>query len=187
MLLRRTSLITCLLLMLSALLFAQQKTASGSVTVSYKLSRLFRIASNQYAIWIETDTGSFVRTLRVTNFTAKKSGWKFRPQAIPTWVKAANVADLPQSEVDAVSSPTLKSGSYKVVWDLKDSKGKPVPPGKYKYLIEGNIYWDKLVLWSGTIVVGGQPQVSQATATYKPEDAQHSGTLISEVTASYTP
>ena len=177
----------CLLLSVSALSFAQTTAASGSVTVSYKLSRLFRIASNQYAIWIETDTGSFVRTLMATNFTAKKGGWKFRPQSIPTWVKAANVANLPQSEVDAVSSPTLKSGSYKAVWDLMDSKGKPVPPGKYRYLIEGNISWDKVVMWSGTIVIGGQPQVSQATATYKPEEAQRSGTLISEVTASYTP
>jgi hypothetical protein len=186
MLPRRTLLTVCLLLIASALAFAQQTAASGSVTVFYKLSRLFRIASNQYAIWIETDTGSFVRTLIVTDFTAKKGGWKVRPQSIPTWVKAANVASLPQSEVDAVSSPTLRSGSYKAVWDLKDSKGNPVPPGKYRYLIEGNIFWDKVVLWSGTIVVGGQPQVSQATAAYKPEEAQHSGTLISEVTASYT-
>ena len=187
MLPRKMSLAVCLLLMASMLSFAQQTAASGSVTVSYKLSRLLRIASNQYAIWIETDSGSFVRTLMATNFTAKKGGWKFRSQSIPGWVKAANVANLPQSEIDAVSSPTLRSGSYEAVWDLKDSKGKLVPPGKYRYLIEGNISWDKMVLWSGTIVIGGQRQVSQATATYNPEDAQHSGTLISDVTASYTP
>ncbi len=184
---KRTSILVYLLLVASALSFAQQAATAGSVTISYKLSRLFRIASNQYAIWIETDSGSFVRTLMVTDFTAKKGGWKFRPQSIPTWVKAANVTNLPKSEVDAISSPTQSSGSYKVVWDLKDSRGKPVPPGKYRYLIEGNISWDRMVLWSGVIAVGSQPQGSQATATYTPEGAQRVGALISDVTASYTP
>jgi hypothetical protein len=187
MLPRKTLLVLYLMLFVAAFSFAQQTGASASVSISYKLSRLFRIASNQYAIWIETDSGSFVRTLMVTNFTAKKRGWKIRPQSIPIWVKAANVANLQQGEVDAVSGPTQASGSYSAVWDLKDSRGKPVPPGTYKYLVEGSISWDKEVLWSGTIVIAGLPQISQAIATYKPERAQRSGTLISEVTASYTP
>jgi hypothetical protein len=187
MLQRKTSLVLYLMLVIAAFSFAQQVGASGSVSISYKLSRLFKIASNQYAIWIETDSGSFLRTLMVTNFTAKKGGWKIRPQSIPRWVKSANVANLKQGEVDAVSGPTQSSGSYSAVWDLKDSKGKTVPPGTYKYLVEGSISWDKEVLWSGTIVIGGPPQISQATATYKPDDAQRSGTLILEVTASYTP
>jgi len=174
-------------LFLPALCFAQSSAPSGSVTISYTFSRLFRIASNQYAIWIEDEHGSFVRTLTVTGFVSKKAGWKIRKQAVPVWVKAAAVADLPQKDVDAVSSPTPKSGSYKVVWDLKDSKGKTVAPGTYRYVVEGTISWDKEVLWTGAILIGGSARSSSASATYTTADAQRSGVLISEVSAAYVP
>jgi len=176
-----------LLLFVSVLLDAQQTEASGSVTVSYKFSRLYPVASNQYAIWIETDGGSFVRTLLVTDFTGKRAGWKIRPQSLPNWVRAAGVANVPQKEVDAVSAPTQGNGVHCVIWDLKDSKGKLVAPGRFRYLIEGSILWDREVLWSGTVEVGGEPQISHATARYIPAAAQDCGTLISDVTASYAP
>lgn len=182
----RRSAVLLVSLFVPLLCFAQSP-ATGSVTISYTFSRLFRIASNQYAIWIEDEHGSFVRTLSATSFVSKKAGWKIRKQAVPLWVKAAGIADLPQKDIDAVSSPTPKSGTWTAVWDLKDSKGKTVAPGTYRYLVEGTISWDKEVLWTGTILVGGSARTSAAAATYMPADAQRSGVLISGVSAAYTP
>jgi hypothetical protein len=157
------------------------------VSIAYTFSPLFMIASNQFAIWIEEDSGAFVRTLFATNFVAKRAGWKIRPQTVPTWIKAANVPNLPQKEIDAVSGPTPGSGSYHVTWDLRDAKGHLVPPGTYAYFVEGNIYWQNRVLWSGKITIGSQPQVSQAEPVYTPPGAKDLGDLISRVVAKYIP
>jgi hypothetical protein len=185
--LRRYALGAALIFFVTLGCHAQSPVPTGSVTVSYTLSRLTRIASNQYAIWIEDEKGSFVRTLFATNFVAKKAGWKNRPQTVPTWIRAAGVGDLPQKELDAISGATPGSGSYKVDWDLRDSKGQLVASGRYRYLIEGNIYWEKRVVWSGIIAVGNQAQLSQAAPVYSPNESQLSGMLISNVSATYTP
>ena len=179
----------CLLLLASILTtgFAHSTAVQGSVTISYSFSHLFRIASNQYAIWIEDANGVLVRTLFVTSFVSKKMGWKSRPQAVPTWTKVANITNLSPKDLDAVSGATPKSGTYSLVWHLLDSKGKLVPLGTYRYFVEGNIYWENRVLWSGSITIGGQAQASQAEPSYNPADAEKLGTLISKVSAVYTP
>jgi len=187
MILRNSAFGASLMFFIALNCYAQSPVPTGSVMISYTLSRLTRIASNQYAIWIEDEKGSFIRTLFATKFVAKKAGWKIRPQTVPTWIKAASVANLPQKEVDAISSATPRSGSYKIDWDLRDSKGRLVAPGKYRYLVDGNISWEKKVLWSGTIAIGNLPQLSQATPIYSPNESQLSGMLISAVSATYTP
>jgi hypothetical protein len=108
---------------------------ADGVTVAYTLKRTSKIASNQYAVWIEDENGRFVKTLFVTNYTGKRAGWKARPQALPTWQKAASVASLPQKQVDAVSGATQKNGKHAVTWDLRDGTGDLVPDGEYRYLV----------------------------------------------------
>ena len=187
MLLRKHAFGAAIMFFVALTCHAQSSVPTGSVSISYTLSRLTRIASNQFAIWIEDEKGSFVRTLFATNFVAKKAGWKIRPQTVPTWIKAAGVGNLPQKVVDAISGATPRSGSYTIAWDLRDSKGQLVAPGTYRYLIEGNISWEKRVLWSGTVAIGNQAQLSQATPIYSPNESQLSGMLISAVSARYTP
>lgn len=167
--------------------FAQSTSLSGQVIVSYRFSHLVKTASNQYAIWIEDEHGAFVRTLFATDFVAKRGGWKLRPQAVPTWTKAADVRNASKNDIDAISGATPEDGSYTVDWDLRDEQGQMVPGGTYRYLIEGNIYWENRVLWSGTIVIGSGPQATNATATFSNPDAEKTGTLISDVSASYAP
>ncbi len=185
--LRRALLVAVVAVILPVISFAQSPAASGSVTISYTFSRQSRIASNQYAIWIENENGSFVRTLFATNFAAKRAGWKARPQTLPTWIQAAGVKDLAKKDVDAISGATPKSGTYTIVWDLRDMAGRLVQPGVYKYLVEGNIFWEKRVLWTGTILIGSKPQSSKAAATYSTEGAEKTGNLLSEVAAAYSP
>jgi hypothetical protein len=160
---------------------------AGQVTITYTLTRLSTIASNQFAIWVEDADGRFLRTLFVTDFTGRRAGWSRRPQTIPNWLQAAGVRNTPQRDIDAVSGATPSSGTHSVVWDLKDRDGKSVAPGTYRYRIEGNISWDNTVMWSGTIEVGADRETSRATVVYNPPGAEAMGTLISEVTALYEP
>ena len=161
--------------------------ARGKVTVSYTLSRMRRIASDQYAVWIEDGEGRFVRTLFVTGFVGRRAGWRIRPQTTASWLKAADVAHTPQAEIDAVSGATQASGSYSLVWDLTDRAGRTVPAGTYRYLVEGNISWENTVLWTGTIRVGAGAASSSATAVYLPAAAEGMGRLITEVRARFEP
>ncbi len=176
-----------LFLALPTTAFGQPAGSSGTITISYTFTHLLRVASNQYAIWIEDDKGVHVRTLFVTSFTARRGGWKFRPDSIPTWTRSFGIASAAQKDIDAVSGATPRSGTYAVQWDLRDAKGRPVAPGTYRYLVEGNIYWQQRVLWVGTIIVGDGVKVLPATVSYSTPDARDAGTLLSEVSASYMP
>jgi len=117
----------------------QVKEATGNVTINYMLTRISGRASNQYAVWIEDEAGRFIRTLFVTDYMARRQGWKVRQQTLSTWVKVADVKNTPQENIDAVSSATPQSGKLSVVWDLKDVTGKTVVAGIYIYRIEGSL------------------------------------------------
>lgn len=166
---------------------AQAQTAAGKVTISYTLTRINKIASNQFAVWVEDEAGRYIRTLFATDFMARRQGWKIRQEICPIWIKAADVKNTPQQDIDAVSSPTPQSGILSVVWNLKDAKGMPLSAGVYVYRIEGNLYWENTVVWTGKIRVGGARETSLATVSYSPEGADKQGTLISVVSAVYEP
>jgi len=160
----------------------------GTVTVSYTLHRIPGHASNQLAVWIEGEKGTFVRTLFATDFMARRGGFRLRPQCCPEWVRASGLERLSPAEVDAVSGATQKPGAIALAWDCRTAGGDPVPPGEYVYKVEGNLFWEKRVLWSGRIRVGGSPAFSTATAEYLPDaSAAESGPLVEDVTARFQP
>jgi len=164
------------------------KPAAGKVTISFTLTRIAGRSSNQYAIWIENEAGQYLRTIFVTDYMARRQGWKVRQQSLTTWVKAANVPNTPQADLDAVSGSTPQAGTYAVGWDLKDSSGRQVSAGVYTYRIEGSLLSENTVFWTGKIRVGGTSQTSQATVSYFPDGADKLGrTLISDVSAVYDP
>ncbi|MFA6471075.1 MAG: DUF2271 domain-containing protein [Candidatus Latescibacterota bacterium] len=169
--------------------FAQtQAPANGKVTVNYTYTKIRGFASNQFAIWIEDETGRYVRTLFVTNYTARKDGWKKRQQSLVNWVKASDIKNLTKERIDAMSGATPKPGRLSVVWDMKDSSGRTVAPGVYIYKIEGCLFWKKNEVWTGKITVGGAAATSQAQVSYYPEGAEKSGkVLITGVSAAYEP
>ena len=166
--------------------FAEGEKGPGRVTITYVLHKIPKIASNQIAVWVEDDSGNYVKTLFATRFTAG-GGYKRRPQALPQWVNVSDWPNTPKAEVDAVSGATQKAGSIELVWDCTGRDGKPVAPGTYVYKIEGNIQWDNRVLWMGRISVGGAPGASQAEATYLPPDGAEKEVLLETVKAVYKP
>jgi len=110
-----------------------------------------------------------------------------RPECCPVWRARANWAEASLERIDAVAGATLSSGKFEVLWDCTDEKGKPVPDGVYLYHIEGNLYWENRVLWTGKIKLGPKPDESAATARYFPEDAARWAEMIEDVKAVYTP
>lgn len=185
--LKRMAVMLVVVLVAALPLGAQGASPSGSVTVTFALTRSRQIASDQLAVWIEDAKGAFVKTLFVSGFAGKRAGWKLRPQTLPTWVVAADVKNTPQSDIDAVSGATPPTGPVSYVWDLTDGKGKIVPAGTYRYRIECNISWENTVLWTGTIEVGDARASSAATAVYTPAEAEKLVAPIKDVSAVYDP
>lgn len=158
----------------------------GTVEITYVLHRLQTMGSNQIAVWIEGETGNYVKTLFATSFTAN-GGFKKRTQALPEWVKTSDWENASSSDIDAMSGATQPAGIQEVVWDLTDIEGDHVPPGKYVYKIEGNIFMENRVLWQGSIEVGGDGNTSIAEATYFPENTTEKRVLVEQVRAVYEP
>lgn len=158
----------------------------GRVEVTFDYNRAERdYANNQFAVWVEEQDGTFVRTLFVTEFTATK-GWKIRKEALPTWKKKANLSLLAKEGVDAISGATPKAGRLAFSWDGKRADGSFVPPGDYTYFVECNYYWQDTVLYKGTIRVGTQKDTSKAEARFSTESAKNY-TIIENVAAEFTP
>ena len=184
----RITAVAALCLMLGGAGLSMAQALSGTVTVSYTVSRIPGSASNQWAVWIEDGAGKFVKTLFVTDYMAREQGWKVRTQSLVNWVKAANVPDLPQSALDAVSGATPASGPHSAVWDLTDAAGRPVPAGVYGYRVEASLLRDNTAMFTGKIKIGGEKETSKAEVRYFPAGADTLGrVLISEVSAVFEP
>ena len=156
------------------------------VTISFDWQRLATKASNQFSVWIEDSSGRYINTLAATKFTAR-GGYERRPDSLPTWVAASKWAEASANDIDAVSMATPGTGTVVLKWDEKDRQGNPVPPGTYVYKVEGSIFWEGRVIWTGTVNVGGAPNASVAAPDYLPNkvEATEKGLLITNVKASY--
>lgn len=166
---------------------SSEPSSVGTVTLTYDLSRIPSIASNQYAVWIEDSQGRFVKTLFVTWFTGK-GGYERRPDCLPLWRQAAGIDGPPADEVDAVTRATPQPGKHSLVWDCTDRAGKPVPAGKYIYKVEGTLFWTNEVLWTGEITIGSSPGSSKAGVRYLPAGAiTGDNSLVTNLSATFTP
>ncbi|WP_433178531.1 hypothetical protein [Treponema denticola] len=55
----------------------------NTISISFDFSKKLRLASNQFAVWVENENGMLVKNLFVTDFTAGK-GWEKRPESLPS-------------------------------------------------------------------------------------------------------
>ena len=156
------------------------------VKIRYFLHLQPRMASNQIAVWIEDEDGNYIKTVFATRYTAQ-GGYDHRPLSLPHWREASDWDNASHHYVDAVSAATPLSGNHTAVWDCTDDQGLPVSPGTYVYKVEGNIFWENMVIWSGQISIGETPDSSEAEPEYIPERAHRKGILLENVRAEFVP
>jgi hypothetical protein len=168
---------------------------AGKLTVTFDYEKLSGYASNQFAVWIEDMDGNFINTIVATRWTAQ-GGYKNRPDSIAVWVSKSDPASMQQADIDAISGATPNTGELSYTWNLTDTQGNTVPPGDYKFFVEGTLRWKNSVLYSGVITLGDSPMTVQAEAEffYEASDNQAAFTgespenaMIGAVTASYFP
>ena len=58
---------------------------------------------------------------------------------------------MTDSEIDAVSGATPKSGTQHFTWDLTDRQGQKVPDGKYFIKLEATFFAGSNAVYTGTI------------------------------------
>lgn len=161
-----------------------QEAAAGLLKISMNFQRSGTIASNQYAVWVEDEAGTLIKTLYASDFTAS-GGYAQRKESISTWVAKANPSGMGQAEIDAVSGPSPQSGRQELAWDGTDAKGVPVPEGNYRIYVEGTLYWPSTVLYSGSFHLGGESASVTMTAAYTEPDNEQNRDMLTDVTAEY--
>ena len=161
--------------------------AAKSVELSFNYQKQSGAGSNQWAVWIENAEGKVVRTLTVTSFTSKgrggRRGYTFRPTCVPTWVKNAKAEEMTDEQIDAVTGATpSQSGVQTYTWDFKDAAGKDVPAGDYKICFEATLYFNSILLYTGSFSTKDKAGDIKLTSTLTEEDEAHKN-MITEVKA----
>jgi hypothetical protein len=157
---KRLFLVVIFLTFVLAVAAAQQAQPAAELTFTF--TRLSGSASNQFAVWIENSQGQYIRTLYATRYTAN-GGWKVRETSIPVWVKQSGLSTIPDSQIDAVSGATPRTGTLTYTWDGTNNSGAPVPAGNYVIILEGTLRWGNQVYYRAPIALGqgtATPQVS---------------------------
>jgi len=79
---------------------------------------------------------------------------------------------------------------------LTDARGETVPPGDYRFFVEGTLRWRNFVLYSGTVAIGDTPATVngdaefhyEASARYAALTASSSeNEMVGPVTARFMP
>ena len=168
---------------------------SGEVIISFDYERIPGSASNQYAVWIEDMDGNLIKTLYASQWTAR-GGYRTRPDSIALWVEKSNLASMSDYEVDAISGATPSAGAQSYTWGLTDANDNAVPPGEYRFFVEGTLRWKNYVLYSGIITISDTPMTALADAEFFYEASDRydaltvespENTMIGPVTASFMP
>ena len=159
----------------------KEDTTGERLDISFKFRR-GGIASSQYAIWIEDETGRLVRTLYATSFTTK-GGYEYRKDAVPVWVSKAKPQTLSSAQIDAITGATPQNGVLTYQWDGTDDNGNRVSPGKYIFFIEGTLYWESRVIYTGELDWGGSEQSSIPVKTQYFTPSKTNENMITELRA----
>jgi len=161
-------------------------SASGKrLEISFSYSKQRLIASSQYAFWIEDMDGNYIDTIYVTEWTAQ-GGFSYRPHSIPQWVSVANPGSMNETEIDAISGATPRSGDYTVTWDFTDRNGNPLTGTEYRFFIEGTMNNEDDVLFTGIINIGNEAWTQTPTPHFSIPDSEYKE-MLTNITVSFFP
>ena len=184
--------ISLLLTFVVAALTADCAPKPGGLELSFRYDKQPGPGSNQYAVWIENADGQVVKTLFVTEFTAKgrsrdgskpARGYTYRTSCTPTWVQHIHADALTDDQIDAFTGATpAASGVQTFVWDFTDQDGKPVAKGTYRFYIEATYNGPSVVTYTGT-VTSGAPAGDLPIETSYIDPSEDRKDMITNVTA----
>ena len=157
-----------------------------TVQINFDYTKRDGFSSNQIAIWLEDANGNYIKTIYITDFTGRKSGWKKRNQSLSNWQKKSNAIKMSQADIDAVSKATPKQGNVNIIWDCKDNNGKLIKDGNYKIVVEATIYQDNNVLYTAEINIGNKANSQIAIPKYSKSEAKEID-IIKNVKVSFNP
>ena len=169
------------LIFFAALALTNVALQQAAAELSFTYTKQSGSGSNQFAVWIEDSQGVHVKTLYATRFTAN-GGWKRRATSIPQWVKRSGLSGMTQSQVDAFSGATPKTGNLTYRWDGTDSQRMTLPPGEYVICLEGTLRGESQVLYRAPIQIGQGPGLVEVVVEYV-GTATAERSMISAVTA----
>lgn len=165
------------------LLSGQQDVTGRRVEFIFEYEEQSTMGSNQLAIWIEDEEGQFVDTVYASQWTAL-GGYEMREMSLANWVRQANPSSLSQTQLDAISSATPKSGVYKVVWDCADSTGLDCT-GTYFYVVEGSTYMEEYVLFQGEMTLGATALEERPDSEFSVAEPQNKNMLTGVIVRYY--
>lgn len=157
-----------------------------TVQINFDYTKRDGFSSNQIAIWLEDANGNYIKTIYITDFTGRKSGWKKRNQSLSNWQKKSNAIKMSQADIDAVSKATPKQGNVNIIWDCKDNNGKLIKDGNYRIVVEATIYQDNNVLYTAEINIGNKANSQIAIPKYSKSEAKEID-IIKNVKVSFNP
>jgi Predicted periplasmic protein len=181
-----------LMLCAASALMASCAPKPGSLEISFNYNKQAGPGSNQYAVWIENAQGEVVKTLFVTEFTAKgrsrdgskpQRGYTYRTSCVPTWVKHVDAENLTDERMDAFTGATpAASGVQTFTWDFTDQAGKMVPKGTYRFYVEATYSGASVVTHCGEVVFGA-PAADLPVETAYIEKSEDRIDMITDVKA----
>ena len=184
--------LSLLILCAASALMASCAPKPGSLELSFQYNKQVGPGSNQFAVWIENAEGQVVKTLFVTEFTAKgrsrdgskpARGYTFRTSCVPTWVQHVGAEALSDEQMDAFTGATpAESGVQTFTWDFTDQAGKPVAKGTFRFYIEATYNGASVVTHTGTVAFGA-PAGELPVETSYIEPSEERKDMITDVKA----
>ncbi len=173
--------VACTALLLSAVIPLRAEPASGTLEISFLFNKAEGIVpSYQIAVWLETETGEYVKTLFVSDYL---SGGGFGlGDVCPDWVRQAHWEKAEESEFDAVTHPTPPMGARTLKFDCLK---RGIAPGAYRFCVQAHIVEKYNILYRGTIVVGEHAAESAGEPFYSPGKHPLAADILSDVRARY--
>ena len=167
--------------LLTAVATLRSEPAPGTLEVSFLFNKAEGIVpSYQMAVWLETQTGEYFKTLFVSDYL---SGGGFGlGDVCPDWVKQADWEKAEESEFDAVTHPTPPIGARTLKFDCRK---RGIAPGVYRFCVQAHIVEKYNIMYRGTITVGEQASEAAAEVFYSPAKHPQAADILSDVRARY--
>ncbi len=160
---------------------AAGQQARGVLEISFLFNKAEGVVpSYQIAIWLEDETGKYIKTLFVSEYLAGPGiGLGV---VCPDWVKQAHWDKVDDAEFDAATRPTPPVGTNIMKFDCNKMG---ILPGTYRFCVQAHINENYNILYRGKIAVGQDASEGLAEAFFSPKKHPLASEILFDVRAKY--